>query len=109
MNVLRDKWRKTKHQGPSINIDELGLDKTDEEDMAEISAQRELINNALNRLSKDQCTVIELRIIKGYSITEAARLMKKKEGAIRDLQYRAIKALTTILKNNDGQEELKNE
>jgi RNA polymerase sigma-70 factor (ECF subfamily) len=100
-NVIRDKWRKKKHQGTNINLDRVNPEVISQEDSAEISARRELIKDALSRLNEEQREVIELRILKGYTVIETARIMNKTEGAVRVLQYRALQALSIILRNND--------
>jgi RNA polymerase sigma-70 factor (ECF subfamily) len=101
LNILRDRWRKSKRWGAKVGFETLNPGETAIEDHAESSAQRALIENALNSLSEEQRTVVELRIIKGYSVAETASLMNKKEGTIRVIQYRALKELASILKNND--------
>jgi len=45
--------------------------------------------------------VVELRILKGYSVTETAKIIDKKETTVRVLQYRALKNLASILKDNN--------
>jgi RNA polymerase sigma-70 factor (ECF subfamily) len=52
-------------------------------------------------LTEEQQQVLTLRIIEGYSVSETAERMKRKEGYVRVLQFRAIKALTKILKRED--------
>lgn len=106
MNVLRDRWRKRKHQEMYINIEEANLEEASSEDLTEMSAQRALIEHALNNLNEDQRKVVELRILKGYSTTETARMMSKKEGTIRVLQYRALQNLEAILKDSDSLKEV---
>jgi RNA polymerase sigma-70 factor (ECF subfamily) len=101
LNVIRDKWRKKKRRGTDINLDDVNPEVISLEDSTEISAQRELIKDALGRLSEEQRKVIELRILKGYTVIETARNMNKTEGAVRALQYRALQALSIILRNND--------
>ncbi|GAE89450.1 RNA polymerase sigma factor [Acetivibrio straminisolvens] len=101
LNILRDKWRKKKRRGINVNIEAVNPEETAVEDAAEISAQRELIRNALDCLNEEQRMVIELRILKGYSVAETARIIKKKESTVRVLQYRALKTLASILKRND--------
>jgi len=73
-------------------------EETAAEDTAEISAQRELIRKALGSLSEEQRMVVELRILKGYSVTETAKIIDKKETTVRVLQYRALKTLLQYLK-----------
>ncbi|HHV28920.1 RNA polymerase sigma factor [Acetivibrio mesophilus] len=101
LNILRDKWRKKKRRGTNVNIEAIDAEKTAIEDETEASAQRELIRNALDRLNEEQRMVVELRILKGYSVAETARIIKKKESTVRVLQYRALQTLASILKNND--------
>lgn len=101
LNVLRDRWRKNKRQGVNVNIDLINPKEQALEDPTENSAQRMFIEEALNKLKEEQRMVIELRIIKGYSVAETAELMNKKEVTIRVMQYRALQALSKILKGND--------
>ncbi|WP_099159121.1 RNA polymerase sigma factor [Virgibacillus ndiopensis] len=98
LNVLRDLWRKKKRRGTAVNIELINQMDDTAEDPAEMSAQRHLIENALSKLNKEQRTVIELRILKGYSVAETARLMNKKEVTIRVMQHRALQMLADILK-----------
>ncbi|MDF2890736.1 MAG: polymerase subunit sigma-24 [Clostridia bacterium] len=101
LNVLRDKWRKSKRQGKVIDIEAINPKEAAVEDPTEASAQKEMLQDALKILKEEHRTVIELRIIKGYSVAETAEIMNKQEGNIRVLQYRALQNLAAILKNND--------
>lgn len=99
LNVLRDKWRKRKRHGTSIDFDEISPEKTALVDPNEALADRELLEDALKSLKEEYQTVITLRIIKGYSIKETAKLMNLKENHISVLQYRALHQLTMLLKD----------
>lgn len=99
LNILRDKWRKSKRQGHPINIDDINLVEAAVEDSTEIIGEREIIENALRLLSDEQRLVIELRIIKGYSVADTAKKMDKTEGNIRVLQYRGLQRLSKLFKN----------
>jgi len=101
LNIIRDRWRKNKRWGENVNYENVNPEVTSEEDHTEVSARRLLIENALKELNEEQRKVIELRIIKGYTAAETGRLMKKKEGNIRVLQYRALRKLAEILKANE--------
>lgn len=101
LNVLRDKWRKNKRQGTVINFDDVSPEATSIEDSTENVVQREVIQNALKLLNEEQRAVIELRILKGYSIADTAKKMNKQEGNIRVLQHRALQKLTKILKDEN--------
>lgn len=102
LNILRDKWRKKRSEGSNIDLEAINPMEVSVEDTTEASAQKALIRNALNSLNEEQRAIIELRIIKGYSTAECARIMNKKEGTIRVIQYRALKILAEILKDEDG-------
>jgi RNA polymerase sigma-70 factor (ECF subfamily) len=98
LNVIRDKWRKNKRLGIALNIDDVRQEETSINDCTEEFAQQDTIENALKLLNEEQRTVIELRILKGYSVADTAKQMEKNEGSIRVLQHRALQKLTKILK-----------
>ncbi|AOT70671.1 RNA polymerase sigma factor [Geosporobacter ferrireducens] len=100
LNVLRDKWRKNKRQRINVNLETINPKDTALGDPTEAVAEREAIENALNHLNEEQRTVIDLRIIRGYSVADTAKLMDKKENYVRVLQHRALQNLTKILKND---------
>jgi RNA polymerase sigma-70 factor, ECF subfamily len=52
---------------------------------------------AVRRLPEDQRRVIELRFVQQKSIRETADAMERSEGAVKQLQLRAIEALRTNL------------
>jgi RNA polymerase sigma-70 factor (ECF subfamily) len=98
VNVIRDRWRRAGRRGTQVNIDKVNPAEMAVEDSTESSMQREIIRDALNQLNERHRQVIELRILKGYSVAEAAQIMDETEGNIRVLQYRALQALAKILK-----------
>lgn len=100
LNILRDAWRKKKRRGTSVHIDLFQQMDASADDPAESSAQRSTIEDALSKLNKEQRTVIDLRILKGYSVAETARLMNKKEVTIRVMQHRSLRLLADILNDN---------
>jgi RNA polymerase sigma-70 factor (ECF subfamily) len=52
---------------------------------------------AVKELKADQQECIVLRFLQGFSVAETARTMGKNEGAIKALQYRAVRALARLL------------
>ncbi|WP_224724462.1 RNA polymerase sigma factor [Paenibacillus vietnamensis] len=58
---------------------------------------KQAISLALTQLTAEQQTVIELRIIQGYSVAETAGLMNKQEVAVRVMQHRALHHLAAIM------------
>lgn len=55
------------------------------------------VYRAIRRLRPDQQEVITLRFLHGMGVSDVARLMNKKEGTVRTLQFRGLKALEKIL------------
>lgn len=102
LNVLRDRWRKNKRQGTNVNLEAVNPEVLALADPTEAIAQREYILNALNLLNEEQRTVIELRVLKGYSVADAAKEMNKKENSLRVLQHRALQTLAEILKKDQN-------
>jgi RNA polymerase sigma-70 factor (ECF subfamily) len=98
VNIIRDRWRNGK-KVKSMNIDEADPQLLAVEDFADAVLDREVVESSMKALSREQQMVLELRIIKGYSVKDTARLMDKKAGYIRVLQHRAVKALARLLGN----------
>lgn len=98
LNILRDRWRKGKRQGIVINFDEISPEETAISDPIEHMDQRKVIEDALKLLNEDQRTVVDLRILKGYTVAETAKKMNMVESTVRVLQYRALQKLSKLLK-----------
>ncbi len=62
-----------------------------EEAMAALGTRWAL--TALDRLTPDQRDVVLLRILGGLSVEETARVLRKRRGAVKTLQRRALAAL----------------
>ncbi len=84
-----------------LNFEKINPEETASQDHQKAVAQRMHLENALAGLSTDQQGVLDLRIIKGYSVAETARLIGKTEAAVRTTQYRALQALAQILDGHD--------
>ncbi|MDD3653573.1 MAG: RNA polymerase sigma factor [Desulfotomaculaceae bacterium] len=100
LNVLRDRWRQKKRRGAPVNFEEINPEETAHMDHQKAVAQRLQLENALAKLSEDQRTVLDLRIIKSYSVAETAKLTGKTEAAVRTAQYRALQGLAKILEDH---------
>jgi RNA polymerase sigma-70 factor, ECF subfamily len=57
---------------------------------------------AMQQLTGEQRQVIALKFIEGYDNAEIAQMLNKKEGAIRALQYRALRSLQSILEAEEA-------
>lgn len=65
----------------------------DSGDLALAALDAQTLRNALSRMIPDHRRVLELRFIKGLSVAESAKLLSKTEGAVRVLQFRALRAM----------------
>jgi RNA polymerase sigma-70 factor (ECF subfamily) len=57
--------------------------------------------SAVKKLNSQQQECVTLRFLQGLSVAETAQIMGKNEGAIKTLQYRAIRTLYRLLCNED--------
>ncbi|WP_407639496.1 ECF subfamily RNA polymerase sigma factor, BldN family [Kitasatospora azatica] len=77
------------------------LDSNECERSPEDSVLESLSNAALldavRRLNPQQQECVTLRFLQGLSVAETARIMGKNEGAIKTLQYRAVRTLARLL------------
>ncbi|MET9445130.1 ECF subfamily RNA polymerase sigma factor, BldN family [Streptomyces sp. NPDC006610] len=80
------------------------LDANEVERSPEDSVLESLSNAALldavRRLNPQQQECVTLRFLQGLSVAETARVMGKNEGAIKTLQYRAVRTLARLLPDN---------
>jgi RNA polymerase sigma-70 factor (ECF subfamily) len=88
-----------------FRLEKLGVDVgegnaehiVDPEDQALSRVSQADLYRAIQQLGNEQQEVIYWRFLQGYSVAEAAAAMGKTEGAIKALQYRAVKALYRLV------------
>jgi RNA polymerase sigma-70 factor (ECF subfamily) len=73
----------------------------DPEDAALSRVSQADLYRAIQQLGNEQQEVIYWRFLQSYSVAEAAAAMDKSEGAIKALQYRAVKALYKLVVVDD--------
>jgi RNA polymerase sigma-70 factor, ECF subfamily len=78
----------------------MGLGDVEDEAFAVLAHDR--VRDLLTVLSPDQRDVVLLRIIADLSVEEVARMLDKREGAIKALQHRALAALRRHLDRMAG-------
>jgi RNA polymerase sigma-70 factor (ECF subfamily) len=69
----------------------------DAEDQALSRVSTQDLYKAISQLGTEQQEVIYWRFLQGYSVAETAAAMGKSDGAIKALQYRAVKALYKLV------------
>jgi RNA polymerase sigma-70 factor (ECF subfamily) len=78
---------------------EAGADRSEEGPEGEVltGLTNAALLEAVKRLNSEQQECIALRFLQGMSVAETAKIMGKNEGAIKALQYRAVKSLSRLL------------
>ena len=103
-NLINDYLRK-KYRRPVDNIEDyeflIGVENP--ENSAESNEQNHQVRNALLHLTQDQQQVLSLRFLLECSIQETARVMRKTEGAVKVLQFRALATLRKLLEGSKKQ------
>jgi RNA polymerase sigma factor (sigma-70 family) len=88
--------RRRAHRQPVIDADAKVDDHRsagDVEDDAFASLGADRVRELLGLLSADQRAVVLLRVVADLSVEEVARILDKREGAVKALQHRAMAAL----------------
>jgi RNA polymerase sigma-70 factor (ECF subfamily) len=95
-NALADRWRRA-----SRDSYELPPDLPDGHEAEEIE-RRAMVAQLVDRLPDAQRRVIEMRFVDQRSIREIAQALDRSEGAIKQLQLRALETLRKDLEGRDG-------
>ncbi len=67
-------------------------------DVLELKENQKIFLELLKELGADQQMVIKMKFLENLENGQIARVMKKKEGAIRVIQYRAVAKLKELIK-----------
>jgi RNA polymerase sigma-70 factor (ECF subfamily) len=87
-NAIADAWRRSSNR----QYDSATLDDLDSSNWHEIERRAELFQ-LVNRLPEDQRSVIIQRFVEQKSIRDIATEFGRSEGAIKQLQFRALETL----------------
>ena len=80
-----------------------GVDQIVEPDATILAlSDKEAVRGALAKLTPLQQEVIVLRFVEGYSTLEIAKLVGKREGTVRGIQFRALEALRTLIPSREA-------
>ncbi|HJR19964.1 MAG TPA: sigma-70 family RNA polymerase sigma factor [Actinomycetota bacterium] len=98
-NLVLDHFKSGRARLEVLGIESpIGDDRViDAEDAALSRLSTQDLYKAITRLGNEQQEVIYWRFLQGYSVAESAAAMGKTDGAIKALQYRAVKALYKLV------------
>jgi RNA polymerase sigma-70 factor (ECF subfamily) len=93
-NALADRWRRAaRERGESpLEREEPGVDAGVD--------RRAMLAELVNRLPGDQQRVIALRFVEQKSVREIARELSRTEGAVKQLQFRALERLRAHMRDD---------
>lgn len=102
-NLVADHFKSGRYRLEVTTGDVLDADREDRgpEGSPETAVVDHITNvallSAVKQLNPEQQECIVLRFLQGFSVAETAQAMGKNEGAIKALQYRAVRALARLL------------
>lgn len=99
-NLVNSHHRSSKRLVPLPDTDTVISDNPGPQAEAEMNFTRNYVRDAILKLKGEKQKVIQLRFISDMSYEEVAKALNKTEGAIRVLQYRALKDLRDILEKD---------
>ncbi len=96
-NLVVDHLRKaTKRK--TVPIDTVQIEAgEDPASIAEKSIEIERVNEAMQKLTLEQREVVQLRFFGGLSSKEVGAILRKSDGAVREMQHAAIEKLRGLL------------
>ena len=95
-HLLARRWR-------AASAHELPVEEVDLEDLTRDAERQSMVSQCVDRLPGDQRHVIVRRFIHQYSIREIANELGRSEGAIKQLQLRALETLRGLLRSSNEQ------
>ena len=100
-NLIADHYKSSRYRLELTTDDVSGsgapLSTDGPEDAVLSGMQNEVLLEAVRQLGPEQQECIVLRFLQGLSVAETARVMGKNDGAIKALQYRAVRSLGRLL------------
>jgi RNA polymerase sigma factor (sigma-70 family) len=91
--MIDDRRRANRQPRVQGEVSDEGLGHGDVEEDAFASLAHDEVRTMVAVLSPDQRDVVLLRIVADLSVEDVARLLQKREGAVKALQHRALAAL----------------
>lgn len=99
-NLIADHYKSSRYRLELSTGDMLSADRPSGESTEALVLEgltNAALLDAVRKLNPEQQECISLRFLQGMSVSETAQAMGKNEGAIKALQYRAVRALGRLL------------
>lgn len=98
-NAIADRWHRTARESPGGEGAARAIEEIGVEDEIE---RRAILFELVDSLPPDQRQVVTRRFVDQRSIREIAAELQKSEGAVKQLQFRALQTLRTRMGNDHG-------
>jgi RNA polymerase sigma-70 factor (ECF subfamily) len=98
-NAIADRWKRDAHESGEVPD---GVDDGVADAKAEDAEQRALLLQLVDGLPAEQRRVVVLRFVEQKSIREIAGEIGKTEGAVKQLQFRALQKLRAQMEGADA-------
>ena len=97
-NLVADHYKSGRYR-LEVQVQEVRDDRTLDgpEDEVLDSLDHRVLLEAITKLGAEQQECIVLRFLQGLSVSETAEVMGKNDGAVKALQYRAVRSLSRLL------------
>ena len=98
-NLVTDHVKSSRFRLEVSTGDILDADRADEgiEDEVLARLQNAVLIDAVRKLKPEQQECIMLRFLQGLSVAETAQVLQRSEGAVKQLQLRAVRALAKLV------------
>jgi RNA polymerase sigma-70 factor (ECF subfamily) len=100
-NLISDRWQRSNREQLADEPEQMESAQAGGEDFEEVERQATLFR-LVNTLPAEQRRVVVLRFVEQKSIKEVAREIRKTEGAVKQLQYRALSSLRARMEGADA-------
>ncbi len=100
-NLVIDHYRTRKETVPLEEAVPLPADGQNVGEQVETRFELQAMREALQFLTEDQQQVLIMKFIGGLSTDDIAKMMDKREGAVRALQMRALQTLSKYMKEKE--------
>jgi RNA polymerase sigma-70 factor, ECF subfamily len=98
-NAISDRWHRTAREGQRSEDESAALEEIGVDDEIE---RRAMLFQLVDSLPPDQRLVITRRFVDQRSISEIAAELRRSEGAVKQLQFRAMHTLRAHLRSRHG-------
>ena len=100
-NLISDRWQRNRREQTADEAEQIEALPANSAEFEEVERKATLFR-LVNTLPAEQRRVVVLRFVEEKSIKEVAREIKKTEGAVKQLQFRALTALRARMEGADA-------